>query len=246
MSLFFRRDALKKDKNEKDFSNLDEEDLAEEVVADPELYTEECQLRMWVYTVNNTVNSSEASVAYSNIEKKFEKFINSKTSKYFIKGGDSDDIRQEGRIGLHKAIRDFDTLRGMSFVGFACMCIERHLVSTIKRGLRNKVEILNESQSLDQKVYLGEGDDETALIDLICDDNALTPEDDIINKEHYAFLKKRLFDRLTVLERCVADQYLRGYSYRTIADNLEIDPKSVDNAISRVKIKAQDIEPDDM
>jgi len=135
----------------------------------------------------------------------------------------------------------------MSFVGFACMCIERHLVSTIKRGLRNKTEILNESQSLDQKIFLGEGeDDDTTLKDIICDENALNPEDNFIDKDQYNILKGALFGRLTAMERCVTDEYLRGYSYKTIARRLDIKPKSVDNAISRVKNKAQELDLDNL
>jgi len=230
MSEKSRREILKRNKN-RSHTNKDSSSNQKKDNDDSNLYK----------------SSSEVSNAYDKIEKKFEKFINSKTSKYFIKGGDNEDIKQEGRIGLHKAIRDFDDKRGMSFVGFACMCIERHLVSTIKRGLRNKVEILNESQSLDQKVYMGnDGEDETTLLDLLCDESTVNPEDSVVAKDQYNTIKSRLFDKLTAMERCVTNQYLRGYSYKTIAANLNLNAKSVDNAISRVKNKAEYISLDDI
>jgi len=248
MSESSRNKILRKNSQNKKFQAKEEtSDDYKELSSNQILYNKEYNLRVLVKTVNENKNGPIVSSAYDKIEKNFEKYLNSKTAKYFIKGGDGDDIRQEGRLGLHKAIRDFDEKRGMSFVGFACMCIERHLVSTIKRGLRNKTEILNESQSLDQKIFLGEGeDDDTTLKDIICDENALNPEDNFIDKDQYNILKGALFGRLTAMERCVTDEYLRGYSYKTIARRLDIKPKSVDNAISRVKNKAQELDLDNL
>lgn len=222
--------------------NNDDDDFADD------LCKKEIRLRKLVKVVNCHENKNIVSNAYDEIEKTFEKFLHSKATKYFVKGGDSEDIIQEGRIGLHKAIKDFDEKRGMSFTSFACMCIERHLVSTIKRGLRNKTEILNESQSLDQRVFVDDdGDnDEATLKDIVYDELYSGPEECVLSKDRYYTLKSILSNKLTAMERCVLDEYLRGHSYRTIAKNLDINTKSVDNAMSRVKAKAQELGVNDL
>ena len=188
-------------------------------------------------------DGSNTSGAYDELEGRFKFFLEFKAKKYFIKGGDEEDIKQEGRIGLHKAIRDFDPNRGVGFVSFACMCIDRHLISTIKRGLRYKFEILNESQSLNHPINDIDDDSSgsSSLLDSIRDENAIDPEDNFMAKEKHNVIKDKLFNRLTTMERVVTEEYLRGHSYQVIADKLAINTKSVDNAISRVKEKARSI-----
>jgi len=242
-----RKKLFDKKKNTEDSCSpqkeIDTQDLDEdEIIVIEQLDDGEQQMRDWVNIVNANSSSDLVAAAYDHIEKEFRVFLGLKANKYFIKGGDVEDVIQEGRIGLHKAIKDFDESRGMKFVSFACMCIERHLVSTIKRGLRYKTEILNESQSLDQRVFVdGDDGDDAALLELLEDERASNPEGNILEKEQLKMIKGRLFRHLTVMEYHVTEQYLRGRTYKEIADVLEIKPKAVDNAISRVKDKAKEI-----
>ena len=117
MSESSRNKILRKNSQNKKFQAKEEtSDDYKELSSNQILYNKEYNLRVLVKTVNENKNGPIVSSAYDKIEKNFEKYLNSKTAKYFIKGGDGDDIRQEGRLGLHKAIRDFDEKRGMSFM----------------------------------------------------------------------------------------------------------------------------------
>ncbi|MFA5618425.1 MAG: sigma factor-like helix-turn-helix DNA-binding protein, partial [Syntrophorhabdaceae bacterium] len=141
----------------------------------------------------------------------------------------------------------FDASRGESFVKFACMCVERHLISTIKRGLRQKSSILNQSDSLDKEVYQADDSGEgITLLDFIPNDKSEIPENRLIAKEVHNVIRDRLFQKLTTMEREVTSLYLRGFSYEKISNILNINTKSVDNALSRAKDKAGEIDINDI
>ena len=51
---------------------------------------------------------------------------------YFLAGGDSEDLIQEGMVGLLSAIRVYDPAKEASFRTYAEVCIKNRLISAIK------------------------------------------------------------------------------------------------------------------
>ena len=152
---------------------------------------------------------------------------------YFLVGGDSDDLIQEGMIGLFKAIRDYDSQKGKgNFTAFADMCINRNMQTAVKTSLRNKHRVLNESLSLNN-----ETDCQEEYINYIIDENAENPLDILLKDEQSRDFKAQIQNDLSKLEKKVLYEYLEGHSYSEIADKLNKSVKAVDNTLQRIKKK---------
>ncbi|MDD6045137.1 MAG: RNA polymerase sporulation sigma factor SigH [Clostridia bacterium] len=151
---------------------------------------------------------------------------------YFLIGADRDDVIQEGMIGLYKAIRDYRPDCSTAFSSFAEMCVTRQIISAINASRRQKHLPLNSYISL----YNTSPGDDRELIELLqlSDDG---PEDAFISKETSETLRRQVKSRLTPLERRVTELFLEGLTYQQIAEAIDRPPKSVDNALSRVKKK---------
>jgi RNA polymerase sporulation-specific sigma factor len=141
---------------------------------------------------------------------------------FFLAGGDSDDLIQEGMIGLLNAIRDYKSDKG-NFYAFARLCVNRKLMDAVKGSLRDKHKPLNECLSLET-----EGENVSAVSE---------PEIIVIDKENYSALKRKIEEFLTTQELDIWDMYLEGDSYNEIAAALHKDFKAVDNALARIKKK---------
>ena len=168
---------------------------------------------------------------------KYKNYVRSKARTYFLIGADSEDIIQEGMIGLYKAIRDYKPDRQSSFKVFAELCITRQIITAIKSATRQKHMPLNSYVSLNQPVYEAESD--RTLIDIISESKTTNPEELMISKEEYAQIEARIGDILSDLEMEVLSSYLQGRSYQEIADILNRHVKSIDNALQRVKRKLE-------
>lgn len=152
---------------------------------------------------------------------------------YFLVGGDSDDLIQEGMIGLFKAIRDYDGQKGKgNFTAFANMCINRNMQTAIKSSLRNKHRALNESLSLNN-----ETDSEEEYINYIIDEHADNPLDVLLKDEQLRDFKAQIQNSFSKLEKKVLSEYLEGHSYNEIAFKLNKSVKAVDNTLQRIKKK---------
>jgi len=81
--------------------------------------------------------------AYERLVRRYYSFVRLKASSYFLVGGDSEDLIQEGLVGLYKAIRDFRPDRESSFRNFAELCITRQIITAVKTATRNKHTPLN-------------------------------------------------------------------------------------------------------
>ena len=81
--------------------------------------------------------------AYDRLVRRYASFVRLKASSYFLIGGDSEDLIQEGLVGLYKAIRDFRPDRESSFRNFAELCITRQIITAVKTATRNKHTPLN-------------------------------------------------------------------------------------------------------
>lgn len=168
---------------------------------------------------------------------KYKPFVRAKAKSYFLVGADQEDIAQEGMIGLFKAIRDFQLDKLSSFRAFAELCITRQIITAIKTATRQKHIPLNSYVSLDRPIY--EEDSERTLIDVIEASIAIDPQEMLITREKYGDMEMRLAEILSKLEREVLNLYIEGKSYQEISVQLKRHPKSIDNALQRVKRKLE-------
>ncbi len=168
---------------------------------------------------------------------KYRNFVRAKARTYFLIGADKEDIVQEGMIGLYKAIRDFKGDKQASFKAFAELCINRQLITAIKTATRQKHIPLNSYVSLDKPIY----DEESGytLMDVISGANMTNPEALVINKEKADDMARKLAEMLSGLERRVLALYMEGQSYLEISEELNMQVKSIDNALQRVKRKME-------
>jgi RNA polymerase sporulation-specific sigma factor len=174
--------------------------------------------------------------AYDRIVRRYHGFVRLKASSYFLLGGDSDDLLQEGLVGLYKAIRDYRSDRESSFRSFAELCITRQIITAVKTATRNKHTPLNQSISFSQ-TPAADGDAEPALDELLPGPTAHDPVNQVISSEELHSLVNCLSTALSELESSVLSLYLDGRSYEEMADRLGCDTKTVDNALQRVKRK---------
>ena len=152
---------------------------------------------------------------------------------YFLAGGDSEDLIQEGMVGLLFAIREYRSDRGVSFRTFAETCIRNRLLSAIKAATRDKHTPLNNYVSFETPSFDGNADYATFLPPSEQSD----PEELIINREVYLERANRLKDQLSGFEAEILGLYLKGLSYTEIAAHVNRPPKSVDNAVQRIRRK---------
>jgi RNA polymerase sporulation-specific sigma factor len=179
--------------------------------------------------------------AFSLILKELEPDIKKKTNRFYIRGSEKEDVLQEARIGLWKAIEDFDENGGMAFRYFAVnLCVPRRLITQISSANRNKFKLQNEAISLATPVRTDLDDSEQSLGDFIEDDKSDLLVD-ILVQEEYEELSDILKIRLTPLEKSVFEKYSEEDSYKDIARALDQTPKAVDNALMRIRKKAREV-----
>ncbi len=160
----------------------------------------------------------------------------------FLAGGSSEDLIQEGMIGLLSAIRQFDPNSGASFRAFAEHCIRMRLLSAVKSASRKKHLPLNDGLSLEQ-LSEDSGSQLSATPEFFRQD----PEDLVLARESKEELYAVLSRCLSKLENRVLSYYLDGLSYREIAGVLGKDEKAVDNAVQRIRRKlARNLNPGDI
>ena len=174
--------------------------------------------------------------AYDRIVRRYYGFVRLKASSYFLTGGDSDDLIQEGLVGLYKAVRDFRTDRESSFRNFAELCITRQIITAVKTATRNKHTPLNQYVSFSSSPAAS-GDGEPTLEEVIAGPGVHDPVNQVISSEELRALVACLSTVLSELESRVLSLYLDGESYEDIGARLDCDTKTVDNALQRVKRK---------
>lgn len=183
----------------------------------------------------------EEAVDY--LMEKYKNLVRQKARTLFLIGGDKDDLIQEGMVGLYKAIRDYKPGKDSSFFSFADLCISRQIYSAIKASNRKKNIPLNTYISFDAPINGKslEYGDKPSMVDTMFENNNLNPEEMLIDKENTNMIKYTLSERLSSLERKVLELYVEGLSYTQIAKQLEKEPKSIDNALQRIKSKLNEV-----
>jgi len=157
---------------------------------------------------------------------RYKRQVRNQARTLYLIGGDSDDLIQEGMLGLFKAIRDYRPQRSDSFEAFAGMCISRQLYSAIQAAGRQKHAPLNSYVELSPEL----GETSEGL-------KGRSPEELVIDQENIQNLRRRILEVATPLEQEILQAYLNGQSYTEIALSLHKAPKSIDNALQRIRRK---------
>ena len=169
--------------------------------------------------------------------RKYKDVVRSKAHLYFMVGADSEDIVQEGMIGIFKAIRGYDQAKQASFHTFAEICINRQIITAVKRATRLKHSPLNTSVSLSRP--LSDSEPDTTLEETLSSDSNYDPEALFLLKEDMDYIGGNGADIFSDLELNVWNEYLKGKSYLQIAESTGRSPKAIDNAIQRMKRKLE-------
>lgn len=174
---------------------------------------------------------------------KYKYLVMKQTRTLYLIGGDADDLIQEGMIGLYKAITDFKGEEISRFSYFAKICIASQLYNAIKASNRLKNLPLNSSIPFSATVYENSGENggvDTTYSDFISSEK-LNPEKMFLDKENVKSLRYKVLKELSKFETDVFNLYLDGISYTRIGEILGKEPKSIDNAIQRIRAKVTKI-----
>lgn len=164
---------------------------------------------------------------------KYKPLVRKKANAMYLIGGETDDLIQEGMIGLFKAIRDYDAGKEASFSSFAQLCVSRQIYSAVEASNRKKHAPLNTYVS-----FYSQADEEgKSLAETLVSDDLYNPEELIIDQENVHFFWEKLKEHLSAMERQVLDEYLSGLNYQQIAEKMGKSPKAIDNALQRIKGK---------
>ncbi len=167
--------------------------------------------------------------------RKYKDVVKTKAHLYFMAGADREDVVQEGMIGIFKAIRSYRADRKASFRTFAELCINRQIITAIKRASRLKHAPLNTSISLSKP--LSEENESNTLQETLFSDSNSDPEARLLLKEVVDYIHGNGADIFSELELKVWYEYLQGSTYTQIAQRMGKNPKTIDNAIQRTKRK---------
>ena len=163
---------------------------------------------------------------------RYHRLVRTCARPFFLAGGDSEDLTQEGMVGLLKAVREYDGAKEASFRTFAEVCIRNRLYSVLRSAARDKHKVLNQSVSLDTPDF--DSNSYTSGSSNLAQRN---PEDYMIDREHTAALLSGVRKQLSEFEAKILGYYLDGLSCREIAELVGKAPKSVDNAVQRIRRK---------
>ena len=161
---------------------------------------------------------------------KYKNMVKTKSRAMYLIGGETDDLIQEGMIGLFKAIRDYDESKDASFQTFARLCVDRQMYRAIESSGRLKNQPLNSYISLS---------DTTVEEDLLQKWEE-SPESIILDREHTDDMIRKIHQACSPFENHVLFLYMKGYDYRKIAEMMDKPPKSIDNALHRIRAKVKE------
>lgn len=172
------------------------------------------------------------------IMEKYKNLVKKEAKAMYLLGGENDDLIQEGMIGLFKAVQDYDTEKEVSFGSFAGLCVRRQMYSAIEASKRKKHIPLNSYISFYDRNEDGESGQ---ILDMIEAGEGSNPENAYFSKEYAKRLESELEEQLSELENRVLYLHLLGTDYKTIAKLLDRSPKTIDNALQRIKAKTERI-----
>lgn len=160
------------------------------------------------------------------IARNYSRLVSREVRQFFLRsGGDSDDLYQEGMMGLLKAIRQYDPLRSDSFEAFATMCVRTRLYDAVRSDVSFS---RREEKAIEHLLQTSENGSGGAEAD---------PETRVLESESEREIRQKLDGVLSPFEAAVLDPYLAGYSVQEIGRMLQTQPKAVHNAIGRIRRK---------
>lgn len=169
------------------------------------------------------------------IYKQYNGLVYRTSRNFFLKGGDFDDLVQEGYIGLMRAISYYDINREVSFSTFADICIKRQMITAIKKYNIKKYRNLNEAIQNDNYSKKNE-----KIVYDIPSASFYSPEEILLGKELVRLLENYLKYNLSDLEKKVFYYLSKQLTYTEIAEKLNETPKRIDNTIQRIKKKMRE------
>lgn len=190
-------------------------------------------------TVSDEILTEKAqkgdTLAEETLLNRYKQTVKSKARFYFIVGADSEDVVQEGMIGLFKAVRDYRCERGTCFKTFAELCINRQIMTAVRKAARQKHAPLNNSVSLNVPISGDKGDETLEMV--ILSSESENPEEILIMRDSIDDLCINPSAIFSAFEQEVWNRYLQGKNYLKIAAEMERSPKSIDNALQRIRKK---------
>ena len=178
--------------------------------------------------------------AEETLVKRYTRLVRQLARPYYLAGGDSDDLIQEGMIGLMCGVREYDGQRAASFRTFAEICIRNRLYSAVRAASRDKHTPLNQSVPLEIPFF----DGQSSCFGAMAGEN---PEDLIIGRERVQDALSDVRKQLSDFEAKILGYYLDGLTIREMAKAVSRSPKSVDNAVQRIRRKAaRQLNPGDL
>ena len=189
-------------------------------------------------TLCRLAQQSNGSAAEDLVKKVYAVWSRPAHAPFFLAGADAEDVIQEGMLGLMKAIREFDSTKGVPFSVFARLCIQRKIYSATRSASALKHRPLNQSMSLDRPLFKTFAESHTRVTAPIGDPESLV----IGNEERKSALGSSTRSCLN-LRQTFLTLFLDGLSYEEMAETLGKPVKSVENAIQRIKRKSAKINP---
>lgn len=161
--------------------------------------------------------------------------------RLYIAGADEQDVLQECRIGVWKAVQDHRPEKGMNFHNFAIgVCCKRRVFTAIKSANGKKHRIHNTAESLDRPIVTDEEESGQTLADFIVD-RSPSPLDMVLHKQEFEDNVGELASRMTDMEAKVFGSYAKDQTYSEIGEELDINPKAADNALIRIRKKGHEV-----
>ena len=203
------------------------------------------------FRIVRIVNRAKAGnqAAFKKLLKMVEPDLKKIAPHFFIVGGDREDVMQELRLGVFKAVNSYDCTKDTTFKNFCVNLVcKRHLATAIASAKRMKNSALNDSVSLDAPFILNDDGNFHSLGDYIPDKKNPydeSPEvnlvEDIIVREELEINSTMLLHKLTSLEAEIFVEYGQNSSYKEISQTLQVPAKCVDNALTRIRKKASEV-----
>ena len=165
------------------------------------------------------------------VMEKYKNLVRKEANAMYLLGGENDDLIQEGMIGLFKALRDYQPGKSAVFSTFANLCVERQLYKAIEMSGRLKNKPLNS--------YISLSEEESPILDSLAFEQQ-DPEAIVIDRENVNVMQEKIRQHLSSFETQVLDSYLEGMTYTQIAEAMEKSPKSIDNALQRIRGKIRE------
>ena len=185
-----------------------------------EIYSDE---QLWDKASKGDADAEEALI------KRYSKIVRMRARPLFLMGGDSEDLIQEGMLGLLSAVRNYDPRKDALFRTYAEHCIRNRMYLAVKNAARMKHTPLNNSVSIQSPHF----DESKTMSDVYSRD----PEELIITRERIEEITGNKDGCLSKFESRVLGLYLEGKSYDEIAAETGKSAKSIDNAVQRIRKK---------